>query len=302
MIGIIGKGFGVYGYLPALIELNQQVLVLIEYRNIISDRKELKGYLNKINFCESEDLLFEKSSQIVIATTPKKQFFLVKKILDNYGHIRTFYLEKPLTPNPLQSIKLISKLKENNINVCVDYNFLITPWFSKLARLINGKSESFEIDWGFSAKFLSSNSVSWKSKEEEGGGIINFYGIHIIAVATALGLNITSSTIIIYQDKPSKWKAVFENQESKLNVCISIISPNDYFIVRDTTSSKIITSLVNPFSNKNIDPKKLDPRVPILKKIITSNFNSFFRDIDNLQEVNKLWEKVINMSKNIKYA
>ena len=297
MIGIIGKGFGVYGYLPALIELNKKVLVLNECENLLLKRKELRKYLRVINFCENEEELFERSNNVVLATTPLKQELYVNKIINNYRHISTLYLEKPLCSNPKKSTNLLLYIRENGVKVCVDYNFLLAPWFYKIKELIENKSKSFEIEWGFTANYLKENSKSWKSKDSEGGGIINFYGIHLIAVAAALKLNLIRSKLSLNLGKLSIWEAEFENQGVSLKVKISIESSDNYFIVKETESSVNIVMLNNPFSEKSIDPKKLDPRISILKTLISSNENSFFRNFDSLIEVNTIWETVIANSK-----
>jgi hypothetical protein len=297
LIAIIGKGFGVYGYLPALIELNKKVLVLNEYKNLLLKREELRKYIEVINFCKNEEELFERSNNVVLATTPLKQELYVKKIVNDYRHISTLYLEKPLCQNSKKSTNLLVYIRENGVKVCVDYNFLIAPWFYKIKELIENKSKSFEIEWCFAANYLKDNLKSWKSLDSEGGGIINFYGIHLIAVAAALKLNLISSKLILNFGKLSIWEAEFENQGTSLKVKISIESSENYFIVKETESSINIVKLINPFSEKSIDPKKLDPRIPILKKLILSNENSFFRNFDNLIEVNTMWETVIANSK-----
>ena len=49
MVGIIGEGFGLYGYLPSFIELGYKVGVLEKSKQIIENRSELNHFSSKLN-------------------------------------------------------------------------------------------------------------------------------------------------------------------------------------------------------------------------------------------------------------
>ena len=47
---IIGSGFGLYGYLPSINDFSKKIYLSIEYKKKIENRKDLKKYLNRINW------------------------------------------------------------------------------------------------------------------------------------------------------------------------------------------------------------------------------------------------------------
>ena len=56
MIGIFGAGFGLYGYLPALIEVGGgPILLLDRYRIPFSERTELRRFVSAVQWQENEE-------------------------------------------------------------------------------------------------------------------------------------------------------------------------------------------------------------------------------------------------------
>ena len=49
-VGILGGGFGLYGYLPAFANLRFEIFTLSKYENFINKRPDLAKYIDKINF------------------------------------------------------------------------------------------------------------------------------------------------------------------------------------------------------------------------------------------------------------
>ena len=105
---IFGSGFGIYGYLPALIKLKKKVYLLRKYKKNILKKKNLIKYIRNINFINKID--YNNIDAIIFAKRPKDQFNFVKKIKKKLF----LYLEKPLAENPKKSLKLIEIIKKKN--------------------------------------------------------------------------------------------------------------------------------------------------------------------------------------------
>ena len=103
-----------------------------------------------------------------------------EKLISN----KTIFLEKPIASSPEQSSILLKFLEEKKIKFYVNYSFIYLDWFKKLFNKINSLNSNFNIkvNWEFKAHFIKTNVMNWKSDSQSGGGIIRFYGIHLIAV------------------------------------------------------------------------------------------------------------------------
>ena len=81
--GILGSGFGIYGWLLAVFRDNakNKVITLEKYKSKILSRIELKKCLKIIIFVKNEDEIIKKSRTIIIAKRPRDQEFLFKRLL-----------------------------------------------------------------------------------------------------------------------------------------------------------------------------------------------------------------------------
>ena len=66
-IGILGGGFGLYGYLPAFYNLGFDIFTLEKYSGFIKNRKDLEKLYDRINFISSEEELFNNVEYLNIA-------------------------------------------------------------------------------------------------------------------------------------------------------------------------------------------------------------------------------------------
>ena len=81
-IGIIGAGFGLYGYLPALIEVGEKNIILpARYKDKFSARSELQIYAGYVQWVSDERVMLEMVDTIVLALPPGYQLKLVKKLI-----------------------------------------------------------------------------------------------------------------------------------------------------------------------------------------------------------------------------
>src|SRR5210317_61236 len=93
---IIGSGFGIYGYLPAIYKYSKKIFLNIKYRKKIEKRIELIKYLKRVIWYLDIKDINNKIDYIIIAQNPKKQFSITKKILKLLKP-KHLFLEKPLS-------------------------------------------------------------------------------------------------------------------------------------------------------------------------------------------------------------
>ena len=83
---IFGSGFGLYGYLPALLELEyQSIRISTKYKEKIISRKDLSIYENHINWYENEKTALNKVDTVIIALNPSNQFKEAYRVLKKGG-------------------------------------------------------------------------------------------------------------------------------------------------------------------------------------------------------------------------
>ena len=177
-IGILGQGFALYGYLPALMELNYSVHTLARYETYLRSRVELADYIEEISFVESEPELIMSSQSLVIAKKPSQQFDIIENLDSRYTNV---FLEKPLAPSLIEHRRSIELLSENKVNFSVGYIFYLTDWFVRMHDLMNRDRVDFRIKWE-----IPKPPISWKCMSEEGGGLGSFYAIHFVQVLKLL--------------------------------------------------------------------------------------------------------------------
>ena len=217
MLGILGGGFGLYGYLPAVAKLLQEpVLLLKKYKPIVDSRQELFSFKEQIIWLESEEELIQTADSLVISRRPIDQEALVSRCLLQVN-LKRIMFEKPLATTPDKAQEILHLIAGSNKYCSVGFNFRFTNWAIQLKeKLLNGEfseHESINLSWHFMADHFSRNVESWKMDHSQGGGSIRFYGIHVIALLAELGYeNVISSNVSTSHLKHSfyNWTACFE--------------------------------------------------------------------------------------------
>lgn len=268
---IIGGGFGLYGYLPALIKIKKKVSLDEKYKQKIISRSDISNLSNKIKYLSKFPK--NKSKNIIFAKRPIDQYkFIIKNKINS-----NLYLEKPIAPNPTKSIKLIKYLKKQKIIFKVAYLFFYCEWF----KILNSK-KNISINWSFKSKsFVSKN---WKSNEKKGGGIINFYGIHLIALISKLGNFVCQSS----HKSKNVWRAKYKYNEKIIKVKINI-NKKEIFIIKSV--NEILYKASSPFYKKKLK-NKIDPRVIYLTKYLKEKKQNINHDL-----INKLWDETLKKTK-----
>ena len=197
MIAILGSGFGLYGYLPALAGLaGQQIVLPLRYRPRLMLRSELAVFACQITWVETEDQALDQAECVVIALQPKDQPAKVLACLDR-PNIRRFMIEKPLAATEAEGAALLDLLLNGDHAFRVGYIFCFLPWANKIRQMCKSFDVlSVEIKWHFNAQYFRRNQNIWKRREQDGGGPLRFYGIQVLALFAELGFGqVVSSTL-----------------------------------------------------------------------------------------------------------
>ena len=171
---IIGSGFGIYGYLPAVYKNSKKIFLNIKYKKKIEKRIELIRYLKRVTwYFDIKDINY-KIDYVIIAQNPKKQFLIVKKIL-RFLKPKHLFLEKPICHTPNKSLNFVEFLHKNKIKFSVGYLFAYLNWYRYIKKNLT-YNQKFEITWRIR---LNKKNNLWKSNHKEGGGLVRFYSIHL---------------------------------------------------------------------------------------------------------------------------
>lgn len=296
---IFGSGFGLYGYLPALIELGYESIgINKKHKKKFKDREDLSSYYKKVKWYNDENLALSKTDTVIIAIPP---FYQKAKIIECLKHenINKFVLEKPISISPEKSRETINLLLGKKFEV--GYNFKYTYWGTKLLKnFTNQNYKSLDLKWKFKAHHFENNLNTWKKNEEYGGGVLRFYGIHLIAFLTELKFtNVISSEIYFSNNFSYQWKAEFQNFEGvKFKVLVNSNSANKKFSIRSlkqkTNEFEEIVNMSDPFKAATPTVNK-DRRILVIKKVLNS-INKKNKDLIIHNEIINLWEKTEKIS------
>lgn len=304
--GLVGGGFALYGYLPALAKAGaSNILADARYRNIVAARPELIPYENLIEWVSSREKLMKQAQSLILAVPPGVQESIIASLTSTkkYAHI---ILEKPLAPCPSAAERTLTLSVRGADVIRIGYNFPYLKWAERLKQgLISGSERNYAVNWSFLAKHFGASAPSWKSIKSDGGGILRFYGIHVIALLASLGRwNVDSSTIKSNSAQIEfAWKARFTERSGK-SVAIDINScanENLFEVLAATESSRSLTKLTTPFDELGASDGE-DHRIPVLLKIIESVDQPNIGFYNFYSEVNRLWSQIehctVSMSAN----
>lgn len=288
---ILGSGFGLYGYLPALSRFkNVSVLLPDHYKKRLSQRPDIASFYDRIEWLDNWNDMLKLCEGLIIALSPTQQLLWVKKALQ-YKNISHLLLEKPLAPTPNLAMNLMSDLEISGKKFKIGYNFRYTHWGGDILRQMKGIKS---VTWKFQAHHYKQNIQTWKRLHNEGGGALRFYGIHLIALLSELGYRDVSYSKI--KGKECGEAEIWNAQLSRIDLppCVITIATNskeNIFQVIDINGHSI--ALSDPFQTTR--PRKvtlIDQRIPYLVKLLKALF--FEEKFDNTwyTVTNLLWNDI----------
>tara|TARA_B100000902_G_C27210395_1_gene864024 strand:+ start:93 stop:959 length:867 start_codon:yes stop_codon:yes gene_type:complete len=280
-IGILGGGFGLYGYLPAFVNLDYSIFTLSKYQKFIESREDLEKYYENINFLSSEDEIYNEVNLLCFAKNPESQYnFLQSKESYKFEHL---YLEKPLAHKLNEFENCIKKLKEDNQSISVFYSLSYLGWYKEtIEKILSGSNQLIEIFWKINRN--TNENSSWKNDKNKGGGFLNYYAIHFIKM-------FYKSNLKIENVKSKNDFLLISLNDQNLNTLKVEISSSEESSFKIYEESKLKIESDNPFLRKII-PGKPDPRIGLLEKYIDSNKE----DKINTEEKVLKWLKLLNES------
>ena len=296
MVTIFGSGFGLYGYLPALIDgINEHVCLPKKYQNVLRARDHLSSLEGKIFWVEDEIEAIKRSSKVVVSVNPVRQFEVIRRCLST-GFKGHFFLEKPLAESPQEAIKLLDFLDNSDAGYSIGYSFLYIDEL-KASLSNNHDAKKLLLKWEFMAHHFAKNLSNWKRFDVEGGGVLRFYGIHVIALLVAAGYSGIASSILTGERKeePSRWEAVFTHSDAAdCRVIVDSRSKNSSFslIGKGEINPLIVT---DPFDLNRVQSNTSDRRFASLVKFI-SNVERPVAQKVLYREINRMWCLVENHS------
>lgn len=306
MLGILGGGFGLYGYLPAAVSLLQEpVLLLNKYKPIIDSRQELFSFKDKIIWLESEEELIQTADSLVISRRPIDQEALASKCLLQ-TNLKRIMFEKPLASTPEKAQKILDKLANSNKYCSVGFTFRFTNWAIQLKeKLLNGEfleHESINLSWHFMADHFSHNLESWKMDHAQGGGVIRFYGIHVISLLAEWGYDQVVSSCVETQNFKQNfynWNASFRGAGlPTFLVNLDSKSIYSYFKVNLRNDEHALFEGLGPFDQvlNNLTVSEQDIRCIYLTDALQELFALSKPYPLRIEDCSKLWQLVENQT------
>jgi predicted dehydrogenase len=253
-IGIIGGGFGLYGYMPAAVQNNYEVVTLEKYRSTIISRPELAGYVSRLQFVLTEEDLQEECEYLVLARDTASQVNLISKFAGSFKHI---FLEKPLGRNSKEHLVVLDGLLKAKQSFSVGYLAPFTNWF----QLLNSGSSTYaELSW-----HCKIDNTSWKSNQFLDRGIFTFYGIHMVPIVQHLNLNIAKVHTNLVD---SSLEIRFNSDIHKVMIYLVESETPSFSLISNSINESIV--LQTPFGDRGSIGLE-DPRVPLLRHYLKKN-------------------------------
>lgn len=277
---ILGSGFGLYGYLPAVEVVSKKIFLEYKYKNKLQNLKISKKIFNKIDWYKNESNIIDKINIAVIAYPPILQSKKIKQLLKNKKLVRYLFLEKPIDKNPTAARKLIKLLIKNKVQFSFGFIFKYLAW----SKLINKKKnpKNIKIIWNIKKKNASN---SWKYKSKFGGGLIRYYGIHFLKLFSENNFH----KILINDLKKNHWTLQIQNSKKTVITLIIKYSNKDKFLIK--TQNINLISAPTPII-ENIVSKKIDPRVKILKRYINQKIRQKGDNYNESLKFVNFWSKI----------
>ena len=281
MIAILGSGFGLYGYLPALVKgCGQRVVLSERHREPFAQRPELARFADDVVWERDEASALFRAEGAVLALPPGDQSEWIARCLERPG-LKRILVEKPMATSPQAARALLEDLVRSGKIIRVGYTFRYTNWAEKMtAALRQGRGgKRLLIQWSFLAHHFRHDLRNWKRFTKSGGGAIRFYGIQLIALLAQLGYRgvISSRSFGHSPDVVDKWTASFDGPGlPECDVVLDTRSATEKFgaelLFNSATEANLVfADMKDPFESTTIESLEgLDRRVPVLSRLCRS--------------------------------
>lgn len=255
MLGILGSGFGLYGYLPAAVAAgHDQILLPARYQSKFDTRTELRRFVNNIVWVKSDDAVLRAATTLVVSRRPADQFLLLPDLL-SLPNLKNIVFEKPLAPSPEEALRMLELLNKTDKKYVVGFIFRFIPWAKVVSDcMITSPKEGqtvWGLKWHFQAEHYRNNRRTWKRDYLQGGGPIRFYGIQMIALLAQWGFDEVIKSEVRSSTKNGEqtfWRAIFRGARlPEFRIEIDSNSVNPSFCVKNVSRGESLYSGSNIF-------------------------------------------------------
>lgn len=302
MFAILGSGFGLYGYLPALVDGCGQLIVLPErYRSRYQVRSELVRFSSAVRWAPDENAALGSAVGAALVLRPVDQEIWLERCL-GMANLKYLLLEKPLARTPELAQLALNALVRSDKAFKIGYLFKFTTWGKQLLNVLGGKGYSGKlfIHWNFCAHHYQHDLANWKRFVSMGGGAIRFFGIHVIALLAQLGYQdiVMSRTFGASIDEIELWSATITGHGlPECNVVIDTRSPNTKFQVVCSKGEgcfpDVSECLIGPFDSGRLPDSDLlgglDSRTQILNELCPTLWDVVDGEFEWYQRTLDLW-------------
>ena len=167
-----GSNFGYDSHLKSL-----RKFLKVEKSFIYSPNIKKKANINKKFIIKRHQIPNYNFNLITVATSPIIQKRICKH---NINKNKKFFLEKPLTENDKETLKLFKLLRKKKIKYYINFIFPNIENFILLKKIIETKKiVNVSYVWKFKQAYFVNKKKNWKIIKSMGGGLVNFYLIHV---------------------------------------------------------------------------------------------------------------------------
>jgi len=208
--------------------------------------------LNRVTFVAESDLDPNIYDAVVIARTPQQQIDFVRSNSSFEGHL---FLEKPLGNTVKSTSELLDVLQSRKSNFSVAYLFLYQDWYRAIASQKQSAC-NVTINW----RITPSRNQNWKKQIDAGGGILSYYGVHLLSLIVDCEYDLQSLQINCGEDFLGIRS---KNSSSQLDIKLRVDDVAGFEVNLKGLTGNYHWSGASPFGI-NPTPEIPDPRIPAL--------------------------------------
>jgi len=174
---IFGSNFGSVVHINAIKKLKLFSKISVCSPNIKKKKITIK---NIKKYTDYKTALKNNYDAVGVATTPNIQSKICNYIIKNKKNLKYILLEKPIAPKFNEAKKIIKFLIKNKINFLVNFIFENISAFKELLKILKKKKIIYvKYEWTFKQAYFKNKIKTWKTNYLYGGGIVNYYLIHV---------------------------------------------------------------------------------------------------------------------------
>lgn len=281
MISVLGRGFGLYGHLPALIDLGFPVSTLDRYRPALQARPELSCFIPQISFIEDEEELVAQADVLVLARRPVDHVPIIQNLVQRRKDIR-LVVEKPIAVDSRTAGRLHQMMINAGIRYHVPYLFPHCPWTRAIWHTVASRRCSVRLEWEMDFR---NPAGSWKYDPGVGGGIVAYYAINFLPlVLKALGPAAPCRRVNYVEGRHLSFVASIGDVEILCRFAFRD-EPSFWVVINGTETFRSAT----PFGESPVSALP-DPRIGALQCFYRKEVFAQKRDALNHAQVIRTWD------------